>query len=130
MALSGQAPPAVIGAVTFSALLEGTAKMGIKVTAGLHVRPDVQIDGLMADVEKVLPFQIAGDLLGAPVEPKKRFDQGKILGCELPIPSGAAPSSSCPTVSLERTVTTITALVSPHLTVDRAAVATEGGSDL
>jgi hypothetical protein len=61
--------------------------VGIEVTAGFHVGPDVQIDGFVADIYEVLPLQIAGDLLGAPVEPKKRFDHGKILSTELLIPS-------------------------------------------
>ena len=104
--------------------------MGIKVTAGFPVGPDVQIDGFVADIYEVLPLQIAGDLLGAPIESKERFDHGKILGRELPIPSGTAPSPSCPTVSLEKTVTIVTALVSPYLTIDRATVATEDGSNL
>jgi hypothetical protein len=118
VALPGQAAPAVIGTVTLSALLEDTAKVGKKVTAGFPVGPDVEVDGFVADIYEVLSFQIAGDLLGAPIESKESFDHGKILGRELPIPSGAAPASSCPTVSLERTVTTISALVSPYFTVD------------
>jgi hypothetical protein len=104
--------------------------VGIKVTAGFHVGPDVQVDGFVADIYEVRSLQIAGDLLGAPIDPKERFDHGKILGRELPIPSGTAPPPSCPTVSLERTVTIVTALVSPYLPVDRATVATEDGSDL
>ena len=130
VALSCQSAPAVIGTITLSALLEGTAKVGIKVTAGFPVGPDVQIDSFVTDIYEVLPLQIAGDLLGAPIEPKERLNNGKILGRELPIPSRAAPASSCPTVSLERTVTTISASVSPCLSVDRATVATEDGSDL
>ena len=87
VALSGQAAPAVIGTVTLSALLAGTAKVGIKVTAGFLVGPDVQIDGFVADIYEVLPLQIAGDLLGAPFEPKERLNHGKILSPELLIPS-------------------------------------------
>ena len=87
MAFSGQAAPAVIGTVTLSALLESPAKAGIKVAAGFHVGPDVQIDGFVADIEEFYPLQIAGDLLRAPIEPKKRFDQCKIAGPELLIAS-------------------------------------------
>ena len=87
VALSGQAASAVIGTVTFSALLEGTAKAGIKIPAGFLVVPDVKVDGFVADIEEVLPLQITGDLLGAPVEPKKRFDQCIILGAELLVAS-------------------------------------------
>ncbi len=130
MALPCQATPAVIGAVTLSSLLEGTAKMGVKVTAGLHVGPDVKVDGFVADMNEVLSLEITGDLLWAPIETNEGFDDGKILGGELPIPSRAAPASSCPAVSLERTVTPVIALVSPYLTVDGAAVAAEDRSDL
>jgi len=50
VALSSKAAPAVIGAVTLSTLLEGTTEMGIEVSAGFHVGPDVQIDGFVADL--------------------------------------------------------------------------------
>lgn len=87
VALPGQATPAVIGTVTLSALLESPAKAGIKVPTGFHVGPDVQIDGFVADIEEFHPLQIAGDLLRAPIEAKKRFDHGKILSPETLIPS-------------------------------------------
>lgn len=130
MSLPSQAPSAVIGTVSLSALLEGTAKVGIEIPAGFPVGQDVQIDGFVADIEEVRSLQIAGDLLGAPIKSKKRIDQGKILISEALIPSRAAPAPPSSTVSLERTVTPIIALISLYLTIDRATMATEDASNL
>ena len=87
VALPCQAAPAVIGAVTLSALFDGTTEVDIQVAAGFLVGPDVQINTFVADTYEIFPLQISGSLLGTPFKPKKRFDQCIISGLELLIAS-------------------------------------------
>ena len=77
--LSGQSPSRVVGTVSFASQLGGPAQVLVEGAAASLVGPDMEIDGLMADLEPVYAFQPPGDLLGAPVDLEQLLDQLPVL---------------------------------------------------
>jgi len=130
-AFAGEAPPAVLAGIALAAPFVGASEMlPERATAGF-VLPDVQVDRFHAHDAQSFGPQPADDLLGAEFVPQHALDRCEVLCGVAPVAARAA----APTVGLlyreHRTIVAIVdAAVALHLTIDGAAVPTEGSRDL
>src|SRR5579859_1569422 len=125
-ALAREAAPAVVAAVAFAPLLPRAAEVAVKLAPGRLIRPDVAIDGLVADRELPVAAQPAGHLLGTPVLAHQGLDPGPVRGRETPIAPGArAAPPGVPVGHRGAIRAVIPGAIAPELPADRAAVAVE-----
>src|SRR5439155_17955475 len=124
------AAAAVVAAVAFAPLLASAAQVGVERPPGRLVRPDVAVDGLVADLEAALAPQPTGHLLGTPVLDEEDPDPLQVRARELPIASGVrAPAAGVP-VGERGTVGAVAAgAIPPDLPEDGAPVPPEGARD-
>jgi len=129
VSFAGEAPATVVGAVAFTPSLAGAAQVCVQRAAQHAITPDVTVDGLVTDAQRVA--QSAADLLWAPAFAKQSFDGTQIGAGEALITSGAGASAGGALDGLARPVMTIPAgAVALEFSADAAAVAAELASDL
>lgn len=85
VSFAGEAAAAVVGAVAFAPSLSGAAQARVQRAAQHAIAPDVTVDGLVTDAQRVA--QSAADLLWAPSFAKQSFDGAQIGAREAPITS-------------------------------------------
>jgi hypothetical protein len=121
--LAGQAATAVVAPVALALLLAGAAQMTPKGATVRPVRPDVQVDRLMAHDLDALEPAAAHDLLRTEVLPQQALDGREV---RRPV-SAIAPRAAPPAVGLlhrpARPISPVVARpVPPHLARDGAAM--------
>ncbi len=85
VALPGESPATVISPVALAAMLRDDAQVRPQGAALLLVRPDVAVDGFVADREQAEARTPADHLLGTPIFPQQGFDERPVRGAELAV---------------------------------------------
>src|SRR6266581_2960806 len=128
--LAGEPAAAVVAAVALPALFARAPQVLIQRTAGAFVGPDVAVDRFMADGERAVAPQPAGDLLRTPIFPQQPLDLRPVCGRESPIAARArAPAAGVPVGELGTVAAVARRAVAPQFAPDRAAVATQNARD-
>src|SRR6187200_505415 len=99
---AGEAATAVVSAVAFAAPFPRTAQVGVERSAEHAIAPDVAVDRLVADAQRIA--QPAADLLGAPAFAKQSFDGAQIGAREALITSRTGTSTGGALDGFARTV--------------------------
>ena len=124
--LASQSASSVVATVALPPLLLRTAQAPPQRAPTRPLRPDIQVDGLMAHHRQPLPPAPAHDLFRTPLLPQPLFDDHVVRGA---IPSVAPRPTPPPVGHLDchrRPVRSIMRRAVPlHLTVDRAAMSSQ-----
>ena len=129
--LAGQAAAAVVAPVALALELVGAAQMTPEAAPVRLVRPDVQVDRLVAHDPDALESAASHDLLRTEILPQQAFDRGEVLRGVAPV----APGTSAPAIGLlageHRPIGPIVlGAVAPDLPVDRAAMSLQDSRNL
>lgn len=114
-ALAGQATTAVFAAIALAPLLAGAAQVLPEGAAVLFVRPDMQVDGLMAHDGKTFTSESPDDLLRTPALAQERLDRDEV---HWPIPGIPARATAATVGLLHRKSRAVAAVVHTAVALD------------